>query len=338
MRMMFSTREQILLDVTSNLGVIYFLFLTMAKMDTPLIVRSSKSAWIIGIASMALPLFINGSIFSLSSHLFSQMHGHAPSMVMSFTLSHFPNVAHALEELNLLSSELGQLALTASAVNEILAWVGVLYGMVVHTGDLLLSFWIFLSAMFIICFNFFGVRRFLFWVASRTPEGKAVDEIYITGILLGALVMAFVSDSIGMVLAGAIILGIAIPNGPSLAATLVDKSEVFIMEFLMPQFYLTVGLQINIPEVKDWRNSITFFLLTILTTLMKLMGALLPAAIYYKIKVRHAFVLGLLLNVRGVIELITVRRWKDSEVTYTHLLSILSILLLFLNLLESCRT
>lgn len=38
---------------------------------------------------------------------------------------HFPSVAHVLEELNLLSSKLGQLGLATSVVNEILAWIGV---------------------------------------------------------------------------------------------------------------------------------------------------------------------------------------------------------------------
>lgn len=109
--------------------------------------------------------------------------------------------------------------------------------MIIHAGDLLLSFWIFLSAMFIIFFTFFGVRPFLLWISSQKPEGRAIDEeVYISGILLRALAMAVITDSIGMFLAGAFILGIATPNGPSLAATLVDKSEVLITEFLMPPF------------------------------------------------------------------------------------------------------
>lgn len=151
------------------------------------------------------------------------------------------------------------------------------------------------------------MRPFLLRIASQTLEGRAINEVYISGILLGTLAMAFITHSIGMFVAGAIILGIVIPNGPSSAATLVDKSEVLIMEFLVLPFYLTVGLQTNASKVNDWRSNIVFFFLTTLTTLLKLMGAFLPAAIHYIIKVRHAVVLGLLVNGRGVIELVSIR-------------------------------
>ncbi|OWM87386.1 cation/H(+) antiporter 15-like [Punica granatum] len=315
LRMMFSTRQKILLDVTSNLGVIYFLFLTMVKMDTSRTLRSSKSAWGIGIACMVLPLlFVCCLLVWGGKTLLSQMHSNAPLMIATFTLSRFPNVAHVLDELNLLSSDLGQLSLSASAVNDIFALTAALLGMIIRSGNLLQSFLILLSAVFVISFTFFMVRPILFYIISETPDGRPVDEIHISGILLGAMFMAAFTDSIGLFLSGSILLGLVIPNGPPLAATLVDKSEVFIMEFLMPLFYLYVGIHTDISSLKDWKGAFILMLLAILTAFLKLMGAFLPATMYYNIRVQHAFVLGLILNFRGVIEIIVIRRWREGMV------------------------
>lgn len=117
-------REKPQLDVTSNLGVICLLFLTVAKIDTPLIVRFKECLEhrdrIHGVAPFyQLQHFrlVESSVLKdawtrvIHDHLL-----HPP---------HFPSVAHVLEELNLLSSKLGQLGLATSVVNEILAWIGV---------------------------------------------------------------------------------------------------------------------------------------------------------------------------------------------------------------------
>lgn len=114
-------------------------------------------------------------------------------------------------------------ALSALAVNEIFSWLDVLLGMIIHAGNVLLSLWIFLSVVFIVFFNFLVVDHlFLLWIVSRTPEGKAVDEIYIHGILLSTLFTSFMIDSIRMILSSAIVIRLARPHGPNLAATLVD--------------------------------------------------------------------------------------------------------------------
>lgn len=71
----------------------------------------------------------------------------------------------------------------------------------------------------------------------------------------------------------------------------------------MPLFYLYVFHR-DVAAIKDWRASTIVFLLTRLVTLLKLIGAFIPAVIYSGIKARHALMLRLLLNIQGVIELI----------------------------------
>lgn len=310
---MFSPREYILMDVTSNLGLIYFLFLTMVKMDSPLTLRISKSAWIIGISSVVLPIIIDFSMFGLCKHLHYIMHERAHFLVFAFVLTHFPNVVHVLEELSLLSCEAGQLALTASAVNEMIAWLILPIGFIINSGNLWQASFLTFSAALLLAF-FYMVRPALHWVVSRTPEGRAVDEDYIVGILLVTLLAALLTNSIGLILLGSIMFGLAIPNGPPLATTIVDKSEIFIMEFLMPFFYLYVGFHTDISLIQNWNGAFKIWLLSIFLSLCKFMGAFLPAALYYKVRIRHAVILGLLLNVRGAVELIYLRRWKERKV------------------------
>lgn len=61
-----------------------------------------------------------------------------------------------------------------------------------------------------------------------------MDQVYIIAILLGIMVLGVVSDFLG--------LGLAIPDGTPLGATLVEKSGTFIIEILMPFSYVYIGL------------------------------------------------------------------------------------------------
>lgn len=311
---MFSAPEQILVDVTSNLGLIYFLFLTMVKMDSPLTLRIPKTTWIIGISSILLPGFVNffmiGNI-KMVRHVLQEI---APAMAFNFLLTHFPSLVHVLEELNLLSYEVGQLALTSAAVNEIFAWSLVPIGLLAQRGGIGQASCILLSAIILVNL-FYIVRPALVWVVSRTPEGRPVDEVYIVWILVGAIFAAFVTNALGLILLGSIIFGLAIPNGPPLATTLLDKSEVFIMNFLMPLFYIYVGFHTDIYLIRDWTSAFKILLVTIIISLCKFLGAFIPAAIiHYKFQIRHAAMIGLLLNSRGAIELMHLRRWNERKV------------------------
>ncbi|OWM87384.1 hypothetical protein CDL15_Pgr022495 [Punica granatum] len=311
--LMFTGRDRILLDVTSNLGLTYFLFLTMVKMDAPMTLRTSKIGLGIGFVNIILPALVSFILYGLAPQVLNAMNGKAPVMACSFILTHFPNVVPVLDELNLLSSDVGQIALTSSAVNEVLSWASLPIAMVLQNGELREGFFILLSVLVLIIL-FFPVRLTLLRVASRTPEGRPVSEVYISIILLGTLHSLFITNSVGLVFLGTMLFGLAIPKGPPLGTTLVDKSEIFTMEILLPLFYLNVGLHTDIYSIQDWKGTLIALALSAFVTLFKFIGAFLPAAVYYKLRIRQASMLGLLLNVRGVAELIFLRRWRERKV------------------------
>ncbi|KAG5124821.1 hypothetical protein JHK82_031558 [Glycine max] len=66
------------------------------------------------------------------------------------------------------------------------------------------------------------------WAIQQSPEGKPIPEIYICGVLLTLIFLGFLGEVFGLnALVVSFFVGLAIPNGPPLGATLVMNDECF---------------------------------------------------------------------------------------------------------------
>lgn len=106
-------------------------------------------------------------------------------------------VSEALTELNLISTELGQIALSSSMISEILQWITITLQFSSKINFVISLGFLACTCLFGLSF-FFIVRPMAKFIIQRTPVGKPVNEIYIVMILLGVLVMAGLSDAIGL--------------------------------------------------------------------------------------------------------------------------------------------
>lgn len=151
--------------------------------------------------------------------------------------------------------------------------------------------------------NLFMFIRFVFLFNRDTAEliirrarvGKPVNEMYIISIFVGVLVMAALSDAIGLYFfIGPILFGLVMPNGPPLATTITEKSELIIQEFLMPFFYLYIGINTNLYRIRNhWKVAITFQGILFAGFFTKVVACVLVSPTY-DIRLKHGLVLGLI--------------------------------------------
>ncbi|KAG4989228.1 hypothetical protein JHK84_031784 [Glycine max] len=74
----------------------------------------------------------------------------------------------------------------------------------------------------------FFVHLAAIWAIQQSPEGKPIPEIYICGVLLTLIFLGFLGEVFGLnALVVSFFVGLAIPNGPPLGATLVMNDECF---------------------------------------------------------------------------------------------------------------
>ncbi|XP_004308960.1 PREDICTED: cation/H(+) antiporter 15-like [Fragaria vesca subsp. vesca] len=311
-------------------GIIYSLFLIAIKVDVSMVKRTRLSLKI-GALGFILTLAVSlGLGIPLASSIPGIQGGIFPIFmftILSFTF--FPGVAQALDDLNLMNSELGQLAMSSILLVEIIQWL-IYMGQNIATKDNAShSALTFLSVVIMALVIIFAIRPLMVWIVKSTPEGQEVKEVYVVAILLGALFLAFVSNAIGcFLILGPILLGLVIPDGPPLGAAIVAKSEFFVSECLLPIFYFRIGFRADIHSITDWKSFTTLQAIIVATYMAKLL-AVTVVALCCKISLRNSLLLGMMMNIRGIIEVIMFSGWKFTKLLddqgYTNL--VLSVLL-----------
>ncbi|GFS34712.1 cation/hydrogen exchanger 15 [Actinidia rufa] len=109
------------LETMANVGLLYFLFLVGVEMDLDIIHCMGRKALAIAIAVMILP-FIIGVPFSFVLHQKSQGVNEGTFILflgVALSVTAFPVLARIiLAELNLLSSEIGRIAMSSALIND----------------------------------------------------------------------------------------------------------------------------------------------------------------------------------------------------------------------------
>jgi len=320
---LFPLRQSLIMNTLAKIGTIYCVFLTSLKMDVKTTLKAAKRCWRFGVFPFFASFFVTATLLFLYSP-----HGADPNKKQMslfdfpnvFTLSSFAVISETLMELNLLATELGQIALSSAMISEILQWF-----------TMELQFNTDLSIEFILVFLtgacgfgvllLFIVKPLVNIVVEKTLPGKPMREAYVVMLLVGPLIMAAISDTLGVFfIVGPLLYGFVLPNGPPVATTIIERSELIVYEFFMPFFYMFVGKRTDLTGIHDhWEVAITVQAILFLGCVVKVVVCALISP-SYKIKPKHGVVLGLILNVKGIVELIFYSRMNKLGVIYFLLL------------------
>uniref|UniRef100_A0A2C9UQ35 Uncharacterized protein n=2 Tax=Manihot esculenta TaxID=3983 RepID=A0A2C9UQ35_MANES len=314
----FPLRSVMVLETMANVGLLYFLFLVGVEMDASVIRKNGKKALAIAVAGMILPFF-TGLAFSFLIHKESVQSMNQGTFILflgvALSVTAFPVLARVLAELKLINTEIGRIALSSALINDIFAWILLCFAIALAENDSasLASVWIILSSVAFVVFCVFAVRPAISWVIRRTPEGETFSEFYICLILTGVMISGFITDAIGThSVFGAFVFGLVIPNGP-LGVTLIEKLEDFVSGLLLPLFFAMSGLKTNVGAINGAATWGLLGLVVILGSAGKIAGTVI-VTFFYQMPIREGLTLGLLMNTKGLIEMIILNVGKDQRV------------------------
>ncbi|GJT53196.1 cation/H(+) antiporter 15, partial [Tanacetum coccineum] len=313
----FPLRSVMVLETMANIGLLYFLFLVGVEMDIAVIRRTGRKAIYIAFAGMILP-FLMGISFSFLLHQGTQGVKQGTFILflgVALSVTAFPVLARVLAELKLLNTEIGRIAMSSALVNDMCAWILLALAIALAENENvnLATLWVVLSSAGFIVFCVFVVRPMISWVISKTPEGESVNDFYIGIILTGVMISGFITDAIGThSVFGAFIFGLVIPNGP-LGVTLIERLEDFVSGILLPLFFAISGLKTSIGAIDGADTWAILALVIILACAGKVAGTLLVALIY-QMPFYDGVTLGLLMNTKGLVEMIVLNVGKDQKV------------------------
>lgn len=313
----FPARGEPVLNTVATFGLMYVIFLIGVRMDPTLVVRSGKKGVIIGLSGFLLPLALttagsSGAAMATERDL-SRRSTFLFALATSLSVTSFAVLSPILSELNLLNSDLGRIAMSASMTTDGIAWL-IMVGYILAEAFLVspaTSLWAFLSVAALAAFILLVVRPVALWVIERTPPGHPVDETYVFVFLLIVLLVGFYSDIIGTnSFHGALMLGLVIPDGPPLGTALGEKIEAMVSGLILPLYYAMTGLSTDVWRMHWGRLQLVVFL----GWVGKLVGVMVPS-LYLDIPLRDAVSLSLFMNSKGIVEVITFTFFLTNKVT-----------------------
>ncbi|XP_039050457.1 cation/H(+) antiporter 24-like [Hibiscus syriacus] len=319
--MVFPLTSDFLLKNVGIMGLMLFLFVSGVKMDMGLLKRSGKKQLCIALPSVLVPLIVASIVgFSTRKSMDKNLQKVASieAIALSLSVTAFPIHYTVLEELNLLSSEVGNMAMSTTIISDTIAlnFMVAFEAMKQNEVSLHNAILYMISSVVFTAFLAIVVRRLMLWIIQNTPDEEPVDQFYVISIFLSAFVLGFLTDMIGLAICiGSFWLGMVVPDGPPLGATLVEKSETIIMEIILPCSFTYIGFSTDFYAMKEasWSALSPLFGLVISGYLSKFLSTLLAAKMV-GLSWRDSLAMGLVLCMRGHAELILYVHWVDKHI------------------------
>ncbi|CAI9107086.1 OLC1v1006368C1 [Oldenlandia corymbosa var. corymbosa] len=297
-----------------------FIFMIGVKVDPTIVLRSGKKALAVGVLAFFIPYGLANLVtffIERSSGLDAGITKALHYVVEMQSMTAFPVVTCFLEELKILNSEIGRLASSSSIISDVCLWavLSIKFAVkIAQTKSVNVTVGSLLSGILFTVLILYGVRPAASWAIRKTPEGKPVKEVYIISVLLVLMAFGFTGGAIGVnALVASLVFGLVIPDGPPLGAALVERLDCFVSVLLMPLFFISCGLQMDVFSIQKYKNVGFLQLVFFVVFLGKTMGTMLPL-LFCRMPFRDAFSLALIMNSKGIVELAFLNDFQRSEV------------------------
>ena len=295
-----------LLSVVAQIGVIIYMFLIGLELNPELLRNRVKATLVISTSSILLPFLLG---VGLAMFIYDEL---SPSNVpftpfalflgLSMSVTAFPVLARILNDIGLARTPLGTIALTCAAFEDIAAWcllafvvgfVNAAAGSALFVAVLTVGF---ASLMLVVVRPI--IARLVAGLEERSPTQGNVAVV-----LVGLLMSAWTTEVIGIhAVFGAFIFGAIIPHQSSLARTLHQNLESLTI-LLLPAFFAFTGMRTEIGLLSGRYEWVVCAIIIAVATTGKWGGAVVGARLT-ALSWRESSALGVLVNTRGLMELI----------------------------------
>eukprot|EP01113_Clastostelium_recurvatum_P045391 TRINITY_DN7795_c0_g1_i5.p1 TRINITY_DN7795_c0_g1~~TRINITY_DN7795_c0_g1_i5.p1 ORF type:complete len:769 (+),score=163.92 TRINITY_DN7795_c0_g1_i5:325-2307(+) len=195
--------------------------------------------------------------------------------------------------------------MSAAAVDDVTAWC--LLALVValaRASNPLHFLYTVLALVAFIVFALFVLRPLLKRVARYGNSREGMDFNMVVFILILVLVCSFYTDIIGVhSIFGSFVAGVVMPRENRFALRLTERLEDLVMALLLPLYFCYSGLRTNIAALDDGVAWGLTALIIFTACLGKIGAATIPSRLL-GLAWRESFVIGILMNTKGLVELI----------------------------------
>lgn len=321
-----------LLNVMSQVGVILYMFLVGLDLDISSLKTRAHATITISHASIVTPFLLGAALALLLYPLLSTSDVSFTSFSLflgvSMSVTAFPVLARILTDRGIHRTRMGTLTLACAAIDDVSAWCLLAFVVSVtqsHAGQALPTLLMALAFIAVM----FSIIRPLVLRLTRVIEAKGrLTQGFLAFVLLAILLSSLTTESIGIhAIFGAFVLGVIIPHNSLLAKDLTGKLEDFVIVFLLPAFFAYTGLRTQIGLVSGPRDWLLCILIIVVASLGKFGGSAIASRLN-GLPWRDASAIGVLMNTRGLMELIVLNIGLELHVISPVLFAMLVLMAL----------
>jgi Kef-type K+ transport system membrane component KefB len=320
------------LNVLAQIGVILYMFLVGLELDPALLRKRGHSTIAISHASILAP-FLLGGILAL--YLYPRLStSDVPFTVfslflgVSMSVTAFPVLARILTDRKIHRSRMGAIALTCAAVDDVTAWCLLAFVVGVAQARASGALTTIALALGYIAVMAFIVRPAMVRLSLIYGNRGRLTQGVMATIFVMVLLSAFATEFIGIhAVFGAFALGAIIPHDTGLARDLTDRLEDVVIVLLLPAFFAFTGLRTQIGLVSGYEAWGICALIIAVASIGKFGGSAIAARLT-GLGWRDSSALGVLMNTRGLMELIVLNIGLELRVISPELFAMLVLMAL----------
>ncbi|MBP7435502.1 MAG: cation:proton antiporter [Bacteroidales bacterium] len=297
------------LYILSQIGLILFMFVIGMELNIDNIKHRTSQIIVISHSSIIIP-FALGMLLAYFVYLdfaanITRFLPFALFIGISMSITAFPVLARIIQEKGLTKKHLGSISIASAAIDDVTAWCILAVVIAISsTGSIISSLFTILMAITYIAIMLMIIRPFLQKVGQTHQNIETLNKRIVGFIFLILISSAFITQTIGIhALFGSFLAGVIMPTNINFRKLMIEKIEDVSVSLFLPLFFVFTGLRTEIGLLNTpylWTVCLIFILVAIIG---KFVGGALTAKLMGE-SWRDSLSLGILMNTRGLMELI----------------------------------
>lgn len=325
---LFSADHRPFLSLGAQIGIGLYMFLVGLEFDNSMFQSRARSALAISASGILVP-FVMACLLSSWLLEYGGLFARNITWIQatlflgaSISITAFPMLARVIQEQGLANTKLGTLVLAAGAIDDVAAWCLMALLLASFGGDSSLFYKAVIGAVFFSAVMLTLVRKHAakleLWYQR---EGRFTPRLMLVILLLWVASVS-TTEWIGLhAVFGGFLLGVAMPRG-TLAHHLIKRLQPVVLIGLVPLFFTVSGLKTDLSVLSQgtlWQVALAVIAASIFA---KAVACYLAARLCGE---NHpmSLAVGILMNARGMMELILLNIALQNGVITADLFSVL---------------
>jgi Kef-type K+ transport system membrane component KefB len=309
MAALFTTEVRTALGLAAQLGLVTFMFLLGCELRLTGLAARRRTVAVVVTGAMGLTL-VAGVVVALLGHRLIGGAAQRPVTVLFFglalSITALPVLARILADLGLTRTSLGGLAIGCAAAGDVVLWLGLtaLLGAAGVGGSAAFATTAGAVAALLLV-TVLWIRPALAAIVRWAQRRPDATQVLLPVLVAGAIAYAAGTQVVGLhPVLGAFVFGLAVPRDSAVVEHVNERLRGFTMAVLLPLFFAGIGLVTSVGLLGGEPLRWLFFAGVILAASGgKFLGAGVGARLL-GLPRRDALRLGVLLNCRGVTEIV----------------------------------